>query len=243
MTPLRWHQVLAVILIGLAYISLLEALTQFAFVDGPAQNHASGLALAASVLIAFRYGARIALWMLGARAHIVVGDDFKALPPGTGPIATQAGVVVAVVDDARRFACTLGTGRLATVFISTGLLRDLDDEAALAVIAHESAHAVLRHTLLQGVAVALAIAIKIVVGLSGWLLLAVVLGYLFAMRVAELQADRLAAAWLSPSAVAAALEDYAALTGAGDLPRWADWFSMHPTLQRRIALLRRVAGR
>jgi len=43
MTPLRWHQILAVVLIGLAYVSLLDALTQFAFPDGPAQNQSLSL--------------------------------------------------------------------------------------------------------------------------------------------------------------------------------------------------------
>lgn len=243
MTPLRWHQILAVVLIGLAYVSLLDALTQFAFPDGPAQNHASGMALAISVLIAFFYGDRIALWMLGKRAHPVAPAEIGALPAGVGPIARHADVAIVVVHDSRRFACTLGAGRHPTVFLSTGMLRDLPAESTVAVVAHEAAHAVLGHTLLQGVAVALAIAVKVSVGLSGWLMAAVILGYLFAMRMAELQADRLAAAWLSPSAIAEALEDFVELTKAGELPRWADWFSTHPALQRRIRALRRVAGK
>lgn len=240
MTPLRWHQLLAVVLIGLAYISVLDGLTQFAFAEQTAQDHASGFALAVSVLGSFVLGDRLALWLLGRRAHVVEGDDFGALPPGSAPIARHANVRIAVVDDRRRFACTMGAGPRPTLFVSTAMLKDLSPESALAVIAHEAAHAVLRHPLLQGVAVAMAIALKVVLGLSGWLLAAVILSYLFAMRIAELQADRLAAAWLSPSAMAEALEDYVELTQAGDLPRWADWFSTHPTLQRRIATLRRV---
>jgi Zn-dependent protease with chaperone function len=243
MTPLRWHQVAAVILIGLAYISVLEGLTQFAFADSVMQENASGMALALSVLGTFVLGDRIALWFLGARAHIVDGSEFAALPAGAGPIARHANVRVAVVNDARRFACTLGAGARPTVFISTGMLRDLPPDATVAVLAHEAAHAVLRHNLLQGVAVALAIAVKVSVGLSGWLLAAVILGYLFAMRMAELQADRLAAAWLSPSAIAEALEDFVELTKAGELPQWADWFSTHPALHRRIKALRRVPGK
>lgn len=240
MTPLRWHQVAAVVLIGLAYVSVLEGLTQFAFADSAMQDNASGMTLALSVLGTFVLGDRIALWFLGARAHVVDGTEFAALPAGAGPIARHANVRIAVVEAARRFACTLGAGARPTVFISTGMLKDLPADAAVAVLAHEAAHAVLRHNLLQGVAVALAIALKVALGLSGWLLAAVILGYLFAMRIAELQADRLAAAWLSPSAIAEALEEYVELTQAGDLPRWADWFSTHPTLQRRIAMLRRV---
>jgi heat shock protein HtpX len=224
-----------------------------------------------AALAVYAYADRALLGMLGAREYALAEDpilrstvDALAAKLGVAPPKLY------LIPDGFPRALAAGRGpRSSSIAVSTGLLGALRPAELEAVLAHELAHVRTRDVLVQTSAVMLAVVLVETSRIGGWLerALLAVLGPVAAAFVhlllspkRELAADRVAATLCgSGDGLADAL---VRLDSASDLLSFeaspateplytvnpfaeeglAALFVTHPALERRLGLLRGVAG-
>lgn len=230
-----------------------------------------GLCSLLAAIVAYAYGDRALLGMLGAR-QLGVSEN-PLLRATVDRLASASGIApprLYLLDDGYPRAFVVGRGTFGSALaVSTGLLRALPPAELEAVIAHELAHVRSRDVLTQTFAVLLASILMETSRIGGWLSrallfvlapVAAAFTHLLLSQRRELDADADAAALADPSDLAdallrleraAELVEFAASPATEPLytldpfdesDKLAGMFRTHPPLERRIARLRALTG-
>lgn len=151
----------------------------------------------------------------------------------------DAGVQVSLVETDSFLASTVREGRGHRMFISTCIVDSLSPVALRGVLAHELGHVESAHPIKLAVLLGLLAAVKLSVGVPLGAVLAILVAFLFMLREWECVADSHAVDSAGQGAVLSAFEEYRVIAGDREIGRIEEWFSGHPSTQRRIAAVNR----